>query len=500
MACVFLPYWEAERLAAPPESAPEKAMAIIASGSGGWRVTGVNACARALGVAAGEALADMRARVPEIDVREAAPAEDRAALERLARWTMAFSPFVAPWPEEEGSGLTLDIAGCTHLFGGEEGLAKRLAASLARFGLSARLAIAGSIGAAQALARYGKDAITIVSPGEDYAVLADLPVAALRLTPAISTGLQRLGLKRISDIAHLPRAPLARRFGAGLLKRLDQALDRAPESFSPLALPAECRAQAVLAEPIASRDHVLALAETLMGDLVLQLEQGSKGACGLRLQLYRVDGKVTALEIGLARPTRDIRHALKLFALKLDALAEAFDAGFGFEAARLEVPQTEILSPTQAGLAAETKDENLSLLIDCLGSRLGLANVVRAHPCDTHIPERAMRLMPAENGDAEWAGEALPRPLLMLPCAEPAEVMALLPDGPPSLFRWRGVRYSIVYAEGPERLRPEWWRGQKATRDYYVAEDEDGRRFWLYREGAYGGATPPKWFVHGVFA
>ncbi len=475
-------------------------MAIIASGAGGWRVTAVNACARALGVAAGEALADMRARVRDLDVREAAPAEDRAALERLARWSMAFTPFVAPWPEEDGAGLTLDIAGCAHLFGGEEGLAKRLAAALARFGLTARLAIAGSIGAAQALARHGTDTITIVRPGEDYAALADLPVAALRLAPAISVGLQRLGLKRICDIAHLPRAPLARRFGASLLKRLDQALGRAPESFSPLLLPAEYRAQAVLAEPIASRDHILALAETLMGDLVAQLTEGGKGARALRLQLYRVDGKVTVLEIGLARPTRDIRHALKLFALKLDALAEDFDAGFGFEAARLEASQTELLSPAQDSLVAKTKNENFSLLIDCLGSRLGLANVVRAHPHDSHIPERAVMLMPAEGGDAEWTGEALPRPLLMLPCAEPAEVMALLPDGPPSLFRWRGVRYSIAHAEGPERLRPEWWRGQKGTRDYYIAEDEDGRRFWLYREGAYGGAVPPKWFVHGVFA
>lgn len=475
-------------------------MAIIASGSGGWRVTAVNASARALGVAAGEALADARARVRDLDVREAAPAEDRAALERLARWCMGFTPLAAPWPEEDGNGLTLDIAGCAHLFGGEEGLAKRLSVSLARFGLTARLAIAGSIGAAQALARYGTDAIAIVSPDEDYAALAGLPVAALRLPPAIGTGLQRLGLKRISDIAHLPRAPLARRFGAGLLKRLDQALSRAPESFSPLALPAEYRAQAVLAEPIASCDHVLALAEKLMGDLAAQLVQGSKGARRLRLQLYRVDGGVTVLEIGLARPTRDIRHALKLFALRLDALAEAFDAGFGFEAARLEAVEAQSIAPTQDGLAAKTKDENFSLLIDCLGSRLGLASVVRAHPCDTHIPERAVMLMPAEDGEANWQDMPLPRPLLMLPSAEPAEVMALLPDGPPSRFRWRGARYSIAHAEGPERLSPEWWRGQKATRDYYIAEDEDGRRFWLYREGAYGGAAPPKWFVHGVFA
>ena len=39
------------------------------------------------------------------------------------------------------------------------------------------------------------------------------------------------------------------------------------------------------------------------------------------------------------------------------------------------------------------------------------------------------------------------------------------------------------------------------TRDYYLVEDEAGRRFWLYREGLYGRETAaPRWFVHGLFA
>ena len=93
------------------------------------------------------------------------------------------------------------------------------------------------------------------------------------------------------------------------------------------------------------------------------------------------------------------------------------------------------------------------------------------------------------------------RPLLMLPCAEPAEVTALLPEGPPLQFSWRGVRYATAQAQGPERIRPEWWRDTATrSRDYYTVEDEDGRRFWMYRDGAYGGGEAPRWFVHGVYA
>jgi protein ImuB len=84
----------------------------------------------------------------------------------------------------------------------------------------------------------------------------------------------------------------------------------------------------------------------------------------------------------------------------------------------------------------------------------------------------------------------------------------------------------VAGAQGPERIASEWWRlrtlnpsahsrdgedpipsGTEAerqlalTRDYYLVEDADGYRFWLYREGLYGRETAAaRWFVHGLFA
>jgi protein ImuB len=39
-----------------------------------------------------------------------------------------------------------------------------------------------------------------------------------------------------------------------------------------------------------------------------------------------------------------------------------------------------------------------------------------------------------------------------------------------------------------------------ATRDYYIAEDDGGRRFWLFRLGLFGIAPQPRWYLHGFFA
>ncbi|HEX3943691.1 MAG TPA: DUF6504 family protein [Rhizomicrobium sp.] len=502
--CVFLPHWTIERQAKTALPDPRVPFALVTMTTGGWHLAAVNLRAASLGLKVGELLADARARVPSLQTRPAQPEKDRAALEKLARWCTRFSPYVAPWPEEDeragSSGLTLDITACDHLFGGEAAMLRDVIASLKRLGFTARGAIARSIGAAHALAKFSGQSETIVPEGKITEVIAPLPVSALRIPDKTAATLKHLGLKTIGHLLPLPRAPLAQRFGP-LNGRLDQALGRTGESFTPLLPHAPYRANAVLADPISVQAHILKLAKKMANDLMPALERDGKGARALHLTLFRVDGETTELSIRLARPSRDAERIVKLVSLKLDALAEDFDAGFGFEAARLDVTQADRMSLQQTAIAGDPErgaDENLSLLIDHLGNRLGLENVLRVHPCDTHIPERAFVLKPAAQASA-WDEEEIPmRPLLMLPCAEPAEVTAVAPEGPPRQFRWRGVSYQVAHAEGPERIRHEWWRAKGRTRDYYTVEDGDGRRFWLYRDGPYGVDT--RWFVHGVYA
>ena len=96
------------------------------------------------------------------------------------------------------------------------------------------------------------------------------------------------------------------------------------------------------------------------------------------------------------------------------------------------------------------------------------------------------------------------RPIRLFARPQPIDVTAALPDAPPVLFRWRKVLYRIARAEGPERISPEWWRGGGAdeealTRDYYRVESLEGLRFWVFREGIYGGGHLPRWYVHGLF-
>jgi protein ImuB len=455
-------------------------------------------------------LADAQAIAPALGYADADPQGDQAALDGLGLWALRYSPWVHARLEEDGTGILLiDIQGSEHLFGGEQALMRDIASRLAARGLETRIAAADSIGAATALARYGGAALTSLNATQLRDGLARLPVEALRIGAA-ADALRRAGLKTIGDVLRIARQPLTARFGAHLLLRLDQALARAPEPLTPQIPPLSHRAQLTFLEPVLSQDGIMIAVARAAGDLAQALAARGLGARRLRLTLHRTDGAAAQLEAGCAAPSHDGTHLTRLFKERFKAAADETDLGLGIDGLTLEA-QAEAAPAQQSSLDRDTDAEmnsNIDALIDRLGSRLTLARVQRLDPQASHLPERAVVARPAAQGGPNPGWDAFApgpeRPLLMLPAAEPAEVIAEIPDGPPKRFRWRKTLYEAARAEGPERIAPEWWRldaRAQVTRDYYRVEDAEGRRFWLYRDGLFGEtAAAPKWFVHGVFA
>lgn len=476
--------------------------------TGGPCVAALNRAAEAEGVVRGDRLADARAKAGMVQVRYVDQVADDAALKKLALWATRYTPAVSSWGEENGAdGFFLDIAGASHLFGGEEKLLADLSLRLSRAGFPARLAVADTPGMAWALARYGSKSIALLPSGREADGLNALPVEALRLSHDTCVTLRRLGFKRIGQLIDQPRAPFAGRFERELLLRLDQALGRAGEPLTYIVSPPIYHSLRYLLEPISTQQAVIAVAIRLMRDLVHALVRDGVGARVLRLALYRVDGEATLIDISLSRPTRSAEHVARLIDLKLERFEAFIDSGFGFEALGLSITATESmdLKQTEFGVFDDSdKSERRAELVDRLKQRLGPQSVRQIKPLASHLPERAE--MPcAANEMPEWPqpDDTRLRPLILLPRAEEAEVMALVPEGPPRHFRWRREAHTVREAQGPERIAAEWWRDgeQRPTRDYYVVEDEAGQRFWLYREGLYGRETnTPRWFVHGLFA
>jgi protein ImuB len=181
-------------------------------------------------------------------------------------------------------------------------------------------------------------------------------------------------------------------------------------------------------------------------------------------------------------------------------------------------------------------------------ARLGRTAMLMPLLVESHLPERAASLVPADGEPPQRKTPAAPRknldfspsrraperPLRLFSRPEPIEVpVTEVPEGPPLHFRWRRAMHRVARAEGPERIAPEWWLHGKSevkadenekdkerreaereeaereavaaetarmTRDYFRVEDTDGHRFWIYREGFYRKDAAPRWYLQGVSA
>jgi len=508
----------AGRPPAPPEDAP---FALIERGVRGLTLYALNPVARAAGLRAGQAHADACAILPALASAPAEPARDTDALRRLALWAERFSPAVAAdalIPGQEG--LLLDMTGGAHLFGGEAALLADLEARLARADIPARVAIADTAAAAWALARYGGEARVIAPPGRTREAVEGLPVEALRLADPALVLLKRFGLRRVGDLYGLPRAGLARRFrgpeGLRVVERLDQILGVTAEVLRPERPAPVYRAWTVFADPLTDTEGVAHQVPALAQALAEQLDRDGQGARAVSLVGFRVDGRTTAIEAALSAPAAAPAHLLRL--LKERGL-ERLDLGFGIDALMLCADKAEpmrarqIETPGQDGVD-DVPDDALAALIDRLRARLGDGAVGRPRRRESWVPERSeiwVRAEPAPPKSPE-RDDARLRPILLFDPPEPVQTIAELPDGVPAHFTWRRAPRRVVKAEGPERLAPEWWRAEAnarlgpwgtRTRDYYRIEDDQGRRYWIFREGLYGredADKPPSWWLHGVFA
>ena len=369
-------------------------------------------------------------------------------------------------------------------------------------GITARAALADTWGSAHALARYAADPSLIAASGTTEVRLSPLPLEALRLSPSISAGLRDLGFARIGDLIGQPRAPLTRRFGPELCRRLDQALGEAAEPIIPLRPEDMIESRRSFAEPIAAAETIARYIGKLVDALCAALEQRGLGARRLDLLCQRVDNRMETVRIGLARPVRDPKRLTRLLCDKI----ETIDPGLGIEIMSLAATIAEPLAAKQvASSLIEAAEPDLSGLIDTLANRVGARAVYRFAPVASDVPERSVCRIPAlaEDTGAGWP-DHWPRPARLLLRPEPIETMALLPDHPPNWISWRGIRRRVRRADGPERIFGEWWKRDAelaAVRDYFRIEDEAGERFWIFRagDGEDAATGSHRWFLHGVF-
>lgn len=550
------------------------------------------------GIRPGQTLTEARVRLADPLVRLWQPAEDSKALEALGRYLMRFTPVVATTTCDatnlfteassaaqkrpaasplDPSVLYLDLTGCEHLFGGLDAMLRTIAQTLTRLCLFARLAVATNPTAAYALTCCAGSALPVAESDSPADILCCLPVASLRFEDRILHLLNQLGIETIAQLLKLPRNQLASRFGPSLLQRLDQALGVIPQPLVPLPCHRPIEGKMEFEGPVIQPEAIEEAFRRVLSPIIEQCYRRGQGLCELKVTLPRPDDASLTFSLQLSHPTRSPKLLLNLFrcAMEQQQMAAAplshsslrrsaspsigqgrhYVAQPNFDAAfiglRLKATRLDALTEQQTSLDGQDEPADLEQwmeTIDRLRIRFGPDSIVQAKPVESHLPEHAFAIVPAEEpqrhqgtkaqlpvhsqsaslsspaSDSEpspWAiteatsgtsrclkqGQALActaavgsahRPLTLLPT--PQEIRVTVSpsddrDGRPIQFSDEDGFHRVAHWVGPERIASQWWEGHNKTRDYFDVEDDAGRRHWIFRVQETG-----HWYLHGVFS
>lgn len=468
---------------------------IAAQVHGRLVITAINAVAAAAFIHTGMVVADARAIFPSLVVQDEPETKSATLLRELAEYCIRWTPLVS---SDLPAGLTLDVTGCAHLWGGEQEYLRQILSRFTKMGYTVRAAIADTIASARGLARFGAET-QIIGPGLQKEALLPLPVQALDLEAEHLERLEKLGLRRINSIIDMPRPALRRRFGREILTKIDQALGKDEELFEPVVPLEAYQERLPCLEPIQTATGIEIALQQLLKQLCERLQHEQKGLRVAIFKCFRIDGKLETVQIGTNRGSHNAAHLLKLFEDRITLIEPAL----GIELFLLEAIKTEDLFSFQKTLwqgACGLEDTRLTELVDRLTNRVGENAVHRYLPAAHHWPERSLRLAHSfeEKLPFPWLIDK-PRPVMLLPQPELIEVTAPVPDYPPMNFRYQGHLHKVKKADGPERIEREWWIEEGQHRDYYCVENEEGARYWLFRSGHYSAEKNYQWFIHGLF-
>ena len=474
----------------------------------GHRVSQVNTAAAERGLRPGIQRATALALAADLLIAESHPGREAAALQAVAHAALAFTPAVSL---QDAQTVLLEVQASLRLFGGLALLQRRLQAALAPLGHRVQMAAAPSALGAALLAQWhprGRADLVLGAHATGLpalqALLMRAPVGLLGAGREHADALQGMGLHTLFDLRALPRAGLARRFGAGLLDELDRALGQQADPRHALELPARFESRLELFAHADTTDQVLHGASVLLARLVAWAQARHARVAAFTLRMLHEKARhtstpATELRVELAEPALDAAHLQSLLRerlARLELIAPTLDLQLlCSHLVAGHVPNGELF-PTRVSEA-----EGLTRLLERLRARLGDEQVLRLVPVADHRPEHASRAVPARG--AAPTGPCMATAATGLPLHRPAW---LLPEPMPLAERetlplLEGRPLQLV--SGPERIETGWWDGDSVARDYFIAQAEDGSLVWVYRgrlPTAPGKPDEPTWYLQGRFA
>ncbi len=368
---------------------------VLAPEAGGPQVIGdVSGPAEAFGIVAGMRVAEALGRCPGLAM---IPPDPQRSEEEWERALERLEGIGAAVESQRAGEAFFGLDGLRGLWGRPERALERARRAL---GLGARVGAGPTRLCAAGAARRGRGrAAVIVGEREGRAFLAELPVSLLRdhFTRDEWAGvnlvdtLERLGVATLGDLAALPKAAVADRFGRSGLRALRMARAQ-EESLAPRVPGEELREEVALPEE-ATGPHLERALELLLDRMLADPARRRRSFRRLRLEARLAGGGGWRIEAVARRATADRERLLLMLRPRLASLPAP--------ASRLVLRALELGDdlPEQQALTRDELERRRGRLSEAVRQARAVAGrgaVLRALDADpgSGSPERRMRLSP----------------------------------------------------------------------------------------------------------
>ncbi|MDD1620749.1 MAG: DNA polymerase Y family protein [Methylococcaceae bacterium] len=465
--CAYFPNLALESLGLDPT----QAVATLENIKGRPCLHAVSEPARLAGIESGMTLAAARALCPNLIIRIRDPEAEQLALQRLADAALDFSPWVSL---DSPQCLLLEIGSCLSLFGGAESLREQLRQALLKLNHRPVIAITPAAEASELAALQGLESF-ITDKKALRSALGPLPIAALRLDEKTLRRLQKIGIRRLTDLWRLPRDGLARRYGKELLNRLDALAGQDNRAFNAFHRPPRFEARRDMPVELERLEHFFPAVEQLAEEFEAFLQARDATALGVNLEIIHHARPSTRLELNFRTGSRDAGHWLALLHEKLErSPLPAPVLALALFSQAIAPFQPEVVTLFDDDAAQINGDREWQSMLDQLQARLGTSALKQLSILDDHRPERAMTAQPVSPTQNR---EMPARPLWLLSKPEALDIQGL------------------QLLSETERIESGWWDNAPIRRDYRVALDRRGRKLWVFRDLNANGS----WYLHGLF-
>lgn len=418
-------------------------------------VCSCNNKARIAGVADGMTRVEIET-FPAVSVLPRSRTEEATARALLLECAWTFSPRVEDWSNDHAFLCGIDISGTEKLFGPPTTLAKNLRERMRALGVAASIAVSNNFHAAVCLVRglSSRSNTVVISPGEESAALASLPLTVLALSEEHAEIFSFWGIQTLGMLAALPEKALIARMGQEGRRLRQLARGEKPHLFMPTEQTFMLEERMELDVPVELLDSLLFVIRVMLEQLIVRATARILALASVTITLFLEGGTSHTRMVRPALPTNDCRLWIKLLHLDLEAHPP--------HAAILSITLTAepgSVNKVQLGLFSPQLPETTSFDVTLARIRaiVGENCVGSAVLADTYRPD-GFRVEPftIHAGSATESASGQPRPALRQ--LRPSESITVMLRGKkPDAFFFRKKRYKVEQAYGPWLMSGEWW-------------------------------------------